>query len=117
SRRRTCKNRQVLYCFGGVASTIANLTFRRPQTARAIESGDMQPRRGGAHPQCDVEPVTEKQVLGYELLAMICYEHASRLNMSAPNITTLMKRAWIGRDISERCLAHVIAGVEGVYDQ
>jgi hypothetical protein len=30
---------------------------------------------------------------------------------------TLMKRAGISRDISERCLAHVIPGVEGVYDR
>lgn len=30
---------------------------------------------------------------------------------------TLMKRAGVSRDISERCLAHVIPGVEGVYDQ
>jgi hypothetical protein len=30
---------------------------------------------------------------------------------------TLMKRAGVSRDISERCLAHVIGGVEGVYDR
>jgi hypothetical protein len=30
---------------------------------------------------------------------------------------TLMKRAGVSRDISERCLAHVIRGVEGVYDR
>jgi hypothetical protein len=30
---------------------------------------------------------------------------------------TLMGRAGVSREISERCLAHVIPGVEGVYDQ
>jgi hypothetical protein len=30
---------------------------------------------------------------------------------------TLMKRAGVSTDISERCLAHVIGGVEGVYDR
>jgi hypothetical protein len=30
---------------------------------------------------------------------------------------TLMKQAGVSRDISERCLAHVIRGVEGVYDR
>jgi hypothetical protein len=30
---------------------------------------------------------------------------------------TLMMRAGVSRDISERCLAHVIGGVEGVYDR
>jgi len=28
-----------------------------------------------------------------------------------------MMRAGVSRDISERCLAHVIGGVEGVYDR
>jgi integrase len=30
---------------------------------------------------------------------------------------TLMRRAGVSRDVSERCLAHVIRGVEGVYDR
>jgi hypothetical protein len=30
---------------------------------------------------------------------------------------TLMRRARVSRDISERCLAHVIGGVEGIYDR